>query len=235
MPNFFTVLLDTTGPSNPSILLNSNAQYSTSALVTATINTNDADKTGYQMKIWGDIDLAWAKANGLVGAAATAVDVASALWIGFKASQQLQLSNGDGNKTINLQLRDDVYNVSAQVSDSITLDTTRPIVTITGPDVPKISKQAGKDTVSFSFTVDSDFKAYKVMYVASSGAAHDTGTNVQIGIVNGSENMQGTGIFASGTVINCSVKGADLEAAKSGDGNKTIKVFVQDDAGNWSI
>lgn len=235
MPNFFTIILDTTGPSNPSIIINANSQYTTSALVTAVIGTTDIDKTGYQMKVWGDLELAWAKTNGIVGAAATVVDEASALWIGFEASKQLKLSATDGNKSVFVKLRDDVFNVSAQASDTITLDSTRPIVTITGPDVPKVSKQAGKDTVSFSFTADSAYTEYKVMYVASSGAAHDTGTNVQIPTAGGSTNMSGTGDFGISNVINCTIKGADLEAAKSGDGSKTIKVFVKDGAGNWSI
>lgn len=235
MANFFTVTLDLTGPANPSISLNGGAQYATAVLIDATIGTSDGATAGYQMKLWGDIDLAWAKTNGIVGAAATAVDQASALWINYATTKQLQLAATDGNKTVNCIIRDDVYNVSAQVSDSITLDTTRPTVTITGPDVTKISKQSGKDTVSFSFTSDTDFKAYKVMYVAASGSAHDTGTNVQIPVAGGSTNMQGTGTFTSATVIDCTIKGADLETAKSGDGAKIIKVFVQDQAGNWSI
>jgi hypothetical protein len=235
LANFFSIILDTTGPASPTLSINSNAQYTTSALITATVGTADTDKTGYQMKFWGDIDLAWAKTNGVVDAAATAVDEASALWIGFNASKQLQLSASDGNKTVFTKLRDDVFNVSAQASDTITLDSTRPIVTITGPDVPKVSKQAGKDTVSFSFSVDTAYTEYKVMYVASSGAAHDTGTNVQVPTTGGSTNMQGTGDFATSSVINCTIKGSDLETAKSGDGAKVIKVFVKDSAGNWSI
>lgn len=233
MANFFTLTLDTTGPASPSISLNSNAQFATAALVTATINSTDASKTGYQMKLWGSIDLAWAKTNGIVGASATVVDEASALWITYAASKQLQLSAGDGAKTVSLQLRDDVYNVSATVSDSINLDTTRPIVTITGPDVSKISKQSGKDVASFSFTVDTDIVEYKVKVVTSSGADQATGT--QIGTTNGSTNMAQTGDFVAGTVINATIDGADLEAASAGDGSKTIKIFVKDDAGNWSI
>lgn len=233
MANNFTITLDTTGPASPSISLNSNAQFATASLVTATIGTGDATTTGYQMKIYGDIDLAWAKTNGLVGSTATAVDAASALWITYATSKQLQLSAGDGNKNVSLQIRDDVYNVSAVASDSITLDTTRPTVTITGPDVTKISKQAGKDVASFSFTADVAFVEYKVKVVTSTGAAESTGT--LIGTANGSTNMSATGTFAAATVINATIDGADLEAASAGDGAKIIKVFVKDDAGNWSI
>lgn len=232
MPNYFNLTLDTTGPSNPTITLEGGAQYATADLITAAISTSDVSQTGYQMKIWGDLDLAWAKTNGIVGSGATGVTENDALWITYVTSKQLQLASGDGNKTVYLKIRDDVYNVSAQASDSITLDTTRPIVTITGPDVTKVSKISGKDVCSFSFVSDSDFVEYKVKVVTSTGAAHDTG--VQIPTTGGSTNMSGSGSFTKSTVTDCTINGTDLETASAGDGTKIIKVFVKDSAGNWS-
>jgi hypothetical protein len=233
MPNYFNLTLDTTGPSNPTIVLDANATYSTDNMVDAAISTGDGATTGYQMKFWGDIDLTWAKANGVVGASATTVLEVDGLWITYATTKQFQVSAGDGNKSIYMKIRDDVYNVSAQASDSITLDTTRPIVTITGPDVTKVSKQTGKAVASFSFSVDSVFVEYKVKVVAASGNAENTGTTIGTG--SGSTNMAATGSFAASTPISCTVNGADLEAASSGDGAKIIKVFVKDQAGNWSI
>lgn len=233
MANYFNLTLDTLGPASPTISLNANASYATNLLITATIATTDTATTGYQMKFWGDIDLAWAKTNGVVGPTATAANEASAQWLTFANSKQLQLSATDGSKTVYCKLRDDVYNESAQVSDSITLDTTKPIVTISGPDVTKISKMAGKNTVAFTFSVDCAFLAYKVKVVAASGALENTGT--QIGTTNGSTNMSGTDNYPKTTPISCTITGADLEAAASGDGAKVVKVFVQDEAGNWSV
>ncbi len=43
-----------------------------------------------------------------------------------------------------------------------------------------------------------------------------------------------TGGYPASTNRTASVKGADLEAASAGDGNKIIKVFVQESSGNWS-
>ncbi|OUS70309.1 hypothetical protein B1748_29175 [Paenibacillus sp. MY03] len=231
MPNYFNLTLDTTGPSNVTITLAGGAQYATQQLINAAIATADTPTTGYQMKIWGDLDIAWAKSNGLLGAGASASTEADSTWITFATTRQLQLSAGDGNKTINCKVRDDVYNPSAQSSDSITLDTTRPEVTITGPDVSKISKQSGKSVSSFSFVADSAYTAYKVKVVASTGAAHDTG--VQIPTTGGSTNMSG-GAGTGVTPVECTITGADLETASSGDGAKIVKVFVQDAAGNWS-
>ena len=161
MANYFNLTLDTLGPASPKIVIASNATYSTDQLVQVAISTTDNPTTGYQMKFWGDIDLAWAKTNGIVGAAATTVLESDGLWITYETSKQFKLSATDGNKTINMKLRDDVYNESALASDSITLDTTRPIVTITGPDASEISKRAGKNTAAFSFSVDSVFNEYK--------------------------------------------------------------------------
>lgn len=234
MANYFNLTLDTTGPANPSISILGGATYATGFLVDTAIGTTDAPTTGYQMKFWGDLDLAWCKANGIVGGAATTTLEADGIWITFAATKQLQLSSGDGSKVVYCKIRDDVYNVSAQVSDSILVDTTRPVVTIAGPDVAKVSKQAGKNVCSFTFQSDGIFDQYKVKVVANGTADESTGT--LIGVANGSTNMSGSaGGYPANTVISCTINGTDLELASSGDGAKIIKVFVKDPAGNWSI
>jgi len=222
--NYFNLTLDTTGPANPSISIEGGAQYATKQLVDCAIDTTDGNTTGYQMKIWGDVDTAYD------------TDVqdteATSNWITFQESKQVKLASGDGNKTLYVRIRDDVHNESGQASDSINLDTTKPVVTISGPDVTKISKVAGKDVCAFSFQVDSTFTEYKVKVVSSTGASHDTGTVIPT--TAGSTNMSDSGSFAATTPIDCSIKGADLEAASAGDGTKIIKVFAKDEAGNWS-
>jgi hypothetical protein len=233
MANYFNLTLDTLGPAGISLTLNSGATYATTQLINAVLTTTDGNTSGYQMKIWGDIDLTWAKSNGIVSESATEVTEATAQWMSLESPKQIKLSGTDGAKTVNAKLRDDVYNESAQTSASITLDTTRPIVTITGPDVTKISKMSGKNEASFTFSVDSAFTEYKVKVVAASGA--DESTGAQIGTANGSSNMSATGTFAASTPITSKINGADLEAASSGDGTKIVKIFVKDTAGNWSV
>jgi hypothetical protein len=226
MANYFSISLDTTGVSSPTISLEGGAAYATAQLITATIGCGDGDTTGYQMKLWGDVDTS-------NNANIQATEGASA-WITYSTSQQVKLSSTDGSKTIYLKIRDDVYNESSQTSDAITLDMSLPVVSITGPDVTKISKQTGKNTASFSFQCDTVFDEYKVKYVAASGAANTTGT--QIPTTAGSTNMSGTaGNYPASTAINCTITGTDLETASSGDGAKIIKVFVKDAAGNWSV
>lgn len=232
MANYFNLTLDTVAPVSPSLILAGGAGVINTQLITAKIGTSDTSTAGYTMKIWGSLDLAQAKSDGLVSSSAEDITEQSAQWVTFAPSKQLKLASGNGSKTVYLKLRDDVYNVSAQVSKSIVLDTTAPVVTITGPDVAKISKQSGKNMCTFSFTVDSDITEYKVKVVTSTSATHTTG--VAIGTVNGSTNMSGTVVKAD-KAVTCTINGADLELASSGDGAKIIKVFAKDAAGNWSV
>lgn len=224
MANYFSLFLDTTAPSNATISLEGGSQYAVQELVNATIGTTDSATSSYQMKIWGDVNPSFD--TNIQG------DEENSTWITYATTKQIKLSNGDGNKTVNVKIRDDVHNESAVVSDSILLDTTKPVVTVTNPDVGKISKIAGKNIASFSFTVDSEFTEYKVKVVSSSGASHDTG--VVIPTTAGSTNMSGEGNFAKNAPIDCQINGVDLESASSGDGVKQIKLFVRDNAGNWS-
>lgn len=224
MANYFYLTLDTTAPANPSIIIEGGAQYTAAQLVDCAISTSDGDTTNYQMKIWGDVDPV---ADGDVQVAE-----GESNWITYQETKQITLSEEDGSKTLYLRIRDDVHNVSSQASDSITLNTALPDATVSGPDVNKISKVEGKDTAAFSFQSNENFKAYKVKVVGSTGAAHDTGS--QIPTTAGSVNMEGTGSWNAAEVVNCQIKGTDLETASAGDGQKIIKVFVQDLADNWS-
>lgn len=218
MANYFNLTLDTTAPSGITLAINGGAEYTTNTSVTLSIATSDSDTTGYQMKIWG------------ISGAETEND---ATWETFATSKAVTLASGDGQKTVYVKVRDDVYNESASASDTITLNTTVPQVTITGPDVTRISKKAGKNVCTFSFSSDTAFTEYKVKVVPSINSLNDAGE--VIGTTNGSENMSGTGTFAASTSTTCKINGSDLDIADSGDGQKIIKVFVKTAAGIWSV
>lgn len=225
MAAYFTLTLDTTAPSNPSILLEGGATYATAQLITATIGVSDTPTTNYQMLIWGNVDT-----NENANIQATE---GTSSWITYNTSQQIKLSSGDGNKTIYLKVRDSVWNVSAQASDSITLDTTLAVATMGAPDVSTISKQTGKNECTFTWQADSIFDEYKIKVVPATGSSHDTGT--QIPTTAGSSNMSGVaGDYPATTNITSKINGTDLESASSGDAEKIIKVFVKDKAGLWS-
>lgn len=202
------------------------ASYAAIQDVVATIATSDTPTTNYTMKIWGDVDEA-DNAN-------IQNDEGDSAWITFSTTQNIKLSTGDGSKTVNVKIRDDVWNASSGASDSITLDTSRPVPNINvAPDATKISKISGKRTSTFGWQADADFEEYKIKVVPSSGSAHSAGT--QIPTTNGSTNMSGTaGGYPDATTITSAIDGRDLELADSGDGVKIVKVFVKDVAG-WSV
>jgi len=218
MANNFNLTLDTTAPTINQIKLNNGATYTTDRNVTLTIVLADQVTTGYTMKVWG------------IDGAATESD---AQWETYQASNQITLATGDGQKTVYVKVRDDVYNISSSSDTSIILNTQVPTVTVGNPDVTKISKNSGKDTCAFSFTSDTTYEEFKVKVVPSTDSLHDAGTT--IGMTNGSTNMSGQGEVSAGVIKNCTIKGADLEVASAGDGQKIIKVFVKTSVGIWSL
>jgi hypothetical protein len=224
--SFFNLVLDTTAPGGMALQINGGAAYATSRDVTAALTTTDSPTTGYQMKLWGNVDLAY-NAN-------IQDTEANSTWITYNAAQAVRLSTGDGSKTVSGKIRDDVWNESSIPSDSITLDTTVPVVTIQSsyPDVTKVSKVSGKRTCTVRWQSDTHIQAWKVKVVSSGASLESTGTT--IGTTNGSTGMTG-GALNAATNQDSVIDGRDLEVASAGDGTKVVKIFVQDDAGNWSV
>jgi predicted amino acid racemase len=157
----------------------------------------------------------------------------------------ITVTTGDGVKTVNVRLRDDVGNTSSVATDTITLDTTAPVITIdagptstAGGAPPKISKNAGFDDASITWHADSDIGAYKIKFVPTTGADQSQGTTIPTaaGSTNVNVTSDGTVKVAAATQVTSHIKGADLDtAAANGDGTKQLKIFVQDMAGNWSV
>ncbi len=219
MASFFNLTLDTLAPAGLSVKLNDDALYTTSTGVKLKLTLSDTDTTGYQMKIWG--------VNG-------AANETSASWETFTAEKSIVLPAGNGLKTVSVKVRDDVGNETAAASDSITLDTTVPVVTVAGPDRSKVSKIGGFNSAVISFTSDVAFEEYKVCVVPASNSIQSAG--VVIPTTNGSKNTSGAaGGYAADTNISVTIKGADLGAASAGDGVKIVKVFVRNAAGTWSV
>ena len=215
MASYFNLTLDTLAPIITAFSINSGASVTTSRNVTLTI-TATGDPAS--MKIWGIDGVSTESA---------------ASWETFSATKSVTLTTGDGTKTVYIKVRDAVYNESSASSDSITLSTAIPTITITGPDVSTISEQSGKDTATFSFTSSMALKAWKVKLVPANNSAHDAGT--QIPSTGGSTNMSGT-TLAADTAKACTIKGTDLSTAAGGtDGTYIIKVFGQASANDlWS-
>lgn len=228
MTAHFELVLDTTPPANPGLLINGGAAATGSQNVLLTISTSDYDGGAAdvsEMKIWGDVDFT---ADALVQPAE-----AASPWQVYQPSRVIRLSAGSGRKTIYARLKDDVCNATVVFSDWIDLNTDLPNVTIVTPvDRAKISKTAPCDEATFAWQADRDFVAYMVRAVPNAGSPHNAG--VLIATTHGSANTSGTGAFPANTPISTLVNGGDLEAASPGDTAKCIKVFCQDTTGAWS-
>ena len=219
MASYFNLTLDTTAPSGLTLSINDGALYATSTAVKLTIGLSDELTTGYQMKMWGS--------DGVDGEAA-------ASWETFAKTKSVNLTSGDGLKTVHIKVRDDVGNETEEVSDDITLNTAVPVVTITGPDKTKISKVEGFNKSKITFTCDVDFAEYKVCVVPQTSSTQDAGTVIPT--TAGSINTSGSeGSYPKTTPIEVTITGTDLETASSGDSVKIVKVFVKTAAGIWSV
>lgn len=140
MPANFNLTLDTTGPQNVQASIDAGATYTTDRDVSLAITTDSPDAV--MAKIWGDVDPAF-------NADIQPLE-ANSTWVNLASPHAVRVSTGDSVKTLRCKLQDDVLNVSAEASDTITLDTTAPTINVTsGPTPNKISEQATKDTSSF--------------------------------------------------------------------------------------
>lgn len=219
MASYFNLTLDTTAPAGLSITLNDSDIYTTTATVTLAVALSDEETTGYQMKVWGT---------------AEATEEKNATWETYQASSSITLPTGDGLKTVYVKVRDAVGNETTVASDTITLDTSVPTVSVTGPDKAVISEVEGFNTAIINFMSDVAFEEYKVCVVASPSATQADGTVIPT--TAGSINTSGSdGDYEASTNIQVTIKGTDLETASSGDGVKIVKVFVRNSAGTWSV
>ncbi len=241
-----TCKLDTEGGS-PSIVLYNNADtqllgnYTNvvdfKAHITA-VNAEDIPNIA-QYKVWGNIT--------------EAATEQEATWKTFTLttgqnymSVGLALTTGDGAKSVNVKLKDTAGNESTIATAVTTLDTTIPVMTVSGVDYDIISKvhearlSGGipvtgtfSDKMTFSFVSDSKLVQYKVcVYEANQQAA----TAVAIGTTGGSINMTGTNLNAN-TPVNCTIMGADYAAhpvIDDTDGAYWVVVYGLDEANNWS-
>lgn len=199
MASYFNITLDTTAPSGVGVKINGDEARTTSRNVTLNIACTDADKTGYKMKIWGDITTGDETGN-LIAAETDAA------WEDFAASKTVLLIGDDDNsssqRTVYVKVRDDLRNESATVSDSIILYSELPEITvISGPSPAKITTRADKTAgnnfseqlslavltrSTVAFTANKDISDVKVMITSSINSLHNDTTNILIPSTSGS-------------------------------------------------
>ena len=143
--------VDVTAPDG-TVVIEGGATYVTDTSVNLTLSANDATSGVAQMRFSND-GSNWSG------------------WESYGASKAWTLASGDGTKTVYVEYKDNVGNVSTAQSDTIVLDTTSPTVGLTAPD--------DGATVSGTVTVSADASdangvAQVRFYVADELLASDT-------------------------------------------------------------
>lgn len=240
MASYINLTLDTTGVTPLMMQINDGAERaaSTAAKVTITLAEEDkANADSYSMMFIGDV-------------------VGAGEWMKFAYEKSIVLTDGDGLKDVTVVIRDDVYNEGDPVNDTITLFTSVPVATVSGPSVARLSDKEGKNISTFTFTSDKPINAFRVVLAENINVLHDDATNKMIPTVNGSSvtvmndygnsisinaaddltfNMGGLGKYAAGKEFTVTIYGNDICEISPEEGAKIIKVFVREFDGNWSV
>jgi hypothetical protein len=167
----------------------------------AVIATSDTDVVYY--KIWGDIDGATTEPDNWSSTSFTS---------GRMLIDDLDLSSGEGTKTINVKIMDRAGNITTLTPKTVVYDTTAPTVTLSA-DKSVISDKDGFDTVTFTYS------------------ATDTNTlsNTTYELKLGNTVIK-SGTFTDGKTE--AVTEAEIVAISAGQGSKSFVLYVTDRAGN---
>ena len=148
----YGVSIDTTEPSVTSFRINNGSTYSTSTSVTLNSSVSGATQMRFYNTAWSD-------------------------WETYSTSKTWTLTSGDGTKTVYAQYRDNLYNTTATVSDTIILDTDTP--------APSISINGGaaystSRTVTAGVSISGDYTQLEFYdsYNGYSGFISYSGTSV---------------------------------------------------------
>ena len=180
-----------------SIVIKSGAAYTNSTSVTVNlVASDDASVTGYYLSTNSTIPSITAVGWVSVGPTAN-----------LNINVPYTLVSGDGNKTVYVWYKDESGNVSSTKSDSISLDTTDPVVSITGP-ASATTYTSANNTINLS------------------GSATDSGSGINTMTWNNDKGGSGT---ASGTA-SWTVSNISLAA-----GDTIITVTATDGAGNTGM
>ena len=237
MSSYINLTLDTIAPSGLSVLLNSGASHTAVTAVKLNVTCGDADTTGYQMKIWGT---------------AEAPTESDASWETFVSEKTITLPTGDGTKTVYIKIRDDVWNESVAVSDTIILRTVVPVVDLSNVTLSRLSEKEGKNITTFRAAIGGDINAVnelRLAIVENINATVNDETNKFL-VFSAGETANGSKVkdyeqkiidindcsVIIGDYVYFTLTSADILALSPGDGVKIIKVFAKDsETGSWSV
>lgn len=110
--------------------------------------------------------------------------------------------------------------VTRRVTQPVVADITPPVTVYVSETASKVSTVTGFATTTVSWTVDEDCQAWQIRDVTGTGETVADGVLVASG-----------GAVSANASQTTAIAGASLGAS---DGLKTLKIFAQDLAGNWT-
>lgn len=145
------VATDTTPPTG-SVIINNNATYTNSTIVTLTLSATDSNGVS-QMCISNESTCP------------------SSSWETYTTSKSWTLTAGDGTKTVYTWFKDGAGNVSIVTSDSITL--------ATAPAAPAgVTPAAGNGQATISWDALTGAASYNIYWSTTAGVTKSTGTKI---------------------------------------------------------
>ena len=228
-----TIILDTTAATGTLVLRNEGDTANLAAYVKdrkyiAKVITQDNDIIGY--KIWegntepanwttvSQIDCPVCNGTGFTNASGPNTPCANCHTSGKVmesdiVATNLQLSTGDGSKTIHAKIQDVAGNVTTLTPVTVVLDTTAPTVTLNA-NKSVISAVSGYNSVTFTCGATDINSSAGLTYALKLGSS-----------------VIKSGTFTSSVAVTQS----EIEAISSGQGTKSFTLEVTDVAGNTGI
>ena len=242
--NMLTVSYDKTPPTG-TVVINGGASHTGNTTATLTLTANDGSGSGVTQMRLGNDGTTW-------GA-----------WEAFAATKLWTLSTGDGTKTVYVQFEDGAGNVSANATDTITLDTTAPTgtVVINGGAAYTNSTSAtltltssdgsGAGGIQMRLSADgttwgaweafatskpwtlSSGDGTKTVYVQYKDALGNTSGSVTDTIILDQTAPGGTVIINNGAAVTNSIDAALALTAGDGTGSGGIQMRLSNDGADW--
>ncbi|MCX7004208.1 MAG: hypothetical protein NTV22_13185 [bacterium] len=166
------ILVDTTAPTNTSILINAGAAYTSNRTVTLSIHAEDI--TAIEMMI------------------DNSVGFPSGVWEAYSTTKKWTLAAGDGLRVVYVKFRDAVLNESLAVSDSIIVDTTPPSgesVTINGGAAYTSNRLVTLALSAFDLYLADMRVSEQADFIGAGWQAYQASTNWQLSAADGSKTI----------------------------------------------
>ncbi len=235
MNNSVFVCCDITPPSISFAEVNAIGNGETENTVEIITICDDADTTGYQMKIWG-ID--------------GVPEESDAVWEAYSPNRIAVPLLSDGRQSVKLKIRDTFLNETDEIFIIYEVFFTIPVADVFS-DCSGLSLDEGRTSAIGKIRIDKDIDALKIVIAETCDAAFDDSENITVRATAGSfisnsdsfiSKLSGNKLEFYGKQINAGseltflISYSDFKATAGENELKIVKVFVRNAKnGKWSL